>query len=143
MTGAFSWSILVGDSGVHVIRTIATDGSLADTTEATITVSGTSTGIGIGDVPAEFGLGQNYPNPFNPSTRIQYSIPMNGPVVVAVFDHLGREVRRLVDSERSAGVHETTWNADGMSSGQYYVRLTAIGTDGMPLMATRKLVFMK
>jgi hypothetical protein len=55
--------------------------------------------------PSTFALKQNYPNPFNPSTTIEFSIPYQGNVRLAVFDHLGREVAVLADGEYQAGSH--------------------------------------
>ena len=70
-------------------------------------------------------LGQNYPNPFNPSTTIRYELPKSSTVRLSVYDLLGREVSVLVDESRNAGVHETTYDAVGLSSGVYFVRMQA------------------
>ena len=40
-------------------------------------------------VPTSYALEQNYPNPFNPSTVIRYSIPIDGPVALKVYDITG------------------------------------------------------
>ena len=83
--------------------------------------------VGIEDqasgLPAEIALGQNYPNPFNPSTMIRYQLPVNSHVELKVFDLLGREVATLVDGRVSAGYHEVSFNAPGLSSGLYIYRL--------------------
>ena len=75
--------------------------------------------------PSEFLLGQNYPNPFNARTTIEYDIPIASPVVIGVFDILGRKVETLVNGFRSPGSYNTVWNADDMSSGLYFYRLRA------------------
>jgi hypothetical protein len=80
--------------------------------------------------PAAFVLEQNYPNPFNPTTAIRFQMPEAGPVHLAVYDVLGREVVRLVDGVQEAGVHEVTWtgrNSAGamVPSGIYVYRLEA------------------
>lgn len=74
-------------------------------------------------------LEQNYPNPFNPSTVIGYRITgahMGTPVQVrlSVYDMLGREVAVLVNEMKSAGYHETMFDASSLSSGMYIYRLT-------------------
>lgn len=88
--------------------------------------------------PITVKLGQNYPNPFNPTTTIQYSIPQNQHVTMDVYDMLGRRVSRLVDGTVSAGHHEVTFDASGLSSGMYIYRLQTPGN-----VLTRKLTVIK
>lgn len=73
--------------------------------------------------PKEFSLKQNYPNPFNPSTKIEYQLPVNGKVVLKVFDILGREVTTLVNEIQQAGFKEVEFNAKNLSSGIYIYRI--------------------
>jgi hypothetical protein len=144
VTGAFSWSIQPSDSGLHVIRVIATDGTLADTTFAEITVPGVTSGeTDNGEVPFEFALRQNYPNPFNPSTAIRFSLPAESHVTVAVCDQLGREVSILANATFGAGVHEIRWDAAGMASGLYLCRIEAVGADGKLFVKTNKMVLLR
>ncbi len=75
-------------------------------------------------VPSEFAM-TAYPNPFNPDLTISYSLPENGIVQIAVFDVLGRKVTELANHSYQAGTHSVTWNATGVSSGIYYVRLSS------------------
>ncbi len=75
--------------------------------------------------PMRFTLGQNYPNPFNPSTQISYSLPVDGNVVLKVYDVLGVERAVLVNGRRSAGNHEVVFNAGELSSGVYFYRIQA------------------
>jgi hypothetical protein len=87
----------------------------------------------------EFILDQNYPNPFNPSTKIKYTIP-NVPlslssrsesrdegsrVLLKVYDVLGKEVATLVNEEKTAGSYEVDFDANGLSSGVYFYKLTS------------------
>jgi hypothetical protein len=76
-------------------------------------------------VPESYTLGQNHPNPFNPITTINFSLPEDGWVKLAVYDLLGREVAVLMNSYRPAGTHETTFDASALASGIYVYRLTA------------------
>jgi len=64
-----------------------------------------------------------YPNPFNPSTTIRFSIEEQGYVQLMVYDVLGREVRRLVDSVQDSGSHEVTFSSGDLPSGTYLYRL--------------------
>ena len=70
-------------------------------------------------------LAAAYPNPFNPSTVIGYRLSVDGHTRLAVYDLLGREVAVLVDAPLSAGSHAATFDATGLASGVYMVRLNA------------------
>lgn len=68
-------------------------------------------------------LADNYPNPFNPSTSVQFSLSSGGPVSLAIFDLLGREVALLVNERLEPGTYTQQWDASGMPSGIYFFRL--------------------
>ncbi|UCD38549.1 MAG: T9SS type A sorting domain-containing protein, partial [Fidelibacterota bacterium] len=81
---------------------------------------------------ADYALHQNYPNPFNASTTIHYGLPEPGPVSLAVYDLLGRQVTRLLDTTLGAGHYEMIWEGTSLAgkalpSGIYLVRLVAPG----------------
>ena len=76
-------------------------------------------------IPDDYQLSQNYPNPFNPTTKIKFSVPQSSHVRLTVYDILGKEVARLVDSEMNTGSHEIQWNATNMASGVYFYRMEA------------------
>ena len=81
-------------------------------------------------VPMEFALQQNYPNPFNPSTQIQYALPTDANVTIAIYDLVGRQIRTLVNEQVTAGFHSTLWNAtndmgSSVSAGVYIYTITA------------------
>ena len=65
------------------------------------------------------------PNPFGEGTRLQAALPEPGPVLVAVYDVLGREVAVLHDGPLPAGEHAFMLRADALAPGRYYVRLTS------------------
>lgn len=88
--------------------------------------------------PQNFRLHQNYPNPFNPSTRIRFELPEAGFVSLSVYDALGREVRRLSEGLREAGFHDATFDATGLPTGVYIVRL-----DAGSITRTRQIVLMR
>ena len=83
-------------------------------------------------------LKQNFPNPFNPITTIDYALPSRSEVSLIIFDLRGREVVRLVDEEKPAGLHSARWDASNASSGIYFYRLTA-----GDFVQTRKMVLLK
>lgn len=76
------------------------------------------------EIPGNFRLYQNYPNPFNPETKIKFQLPVSGFVALKVFDALGKEVKTLIARELNAGVYETLFNAENLSSGIYYYKLS-------------------
>lgn len=76
-------------------------------------------------IPDNFSLNQNYPNPFNPNTTIEFSIPINSIVTLAVYDALGREVRSLLKSELKAGKFRINFNSSDLPSGTYFYKLIA------------------
>ncbi|MCZ6818679.1 MAG: PKD domain-containing protein [Calditrichaeota bacterium] len=88
-------------------------------------------------LPDRHTLFQNYPNPFNPVTNLRFYLASKsnsdsntGPVVLKIYDVLGREIVTLVDTELAPGNHVIQWdgrNASGRSvaSGMYLYRLQA------------------
>jgi hypothetical protein len=79
-------------------------------------------------LPKEFSLSQNFPNPFNPLTVINFTIPssiMNELVSLKVYDVLGNEIATLVNELKDAGYHQVQFDAQNISSGVYFYRLTA------------------
>ncbi len=73
----------------------------------------------------EFRLEQNFPNPFNPSTVITYSVHSRTHMTLKVYSMLGSEVATLVDGNADAGNYTATFNAAGLASGTYMIRMTA------------------
>ena len=68
-------------------------------------------GLAADAIPVEFALKQNYPNPFNPTTQIEYQLPVDEVVSIAIYDVMGRKVRSLVNGIESAGYKSVTWDA--------------------------------
>ncbi len=78
--------------------------------------------------PQQFQLYQNYPNPFNPTTSIQFELPIESNLRLAIYNSLGQQVAVLVDGPVAAGHHTIQWNGNDASgqpvaSGFYLVRL--------------------
>lgn len=87
----------------------------------------TNTGIYEVDskLPSEFALSGNYPNPFNPVTTIEFQLPREANVEVAIYDITGKRVETLVNEKMNGGVYHVTWNASSMPSGVYFARMVA------------------
>ena len=93
------------------------------------------------NIPTKYELYQNYPNPFNPITKISFDLPKAGNVKLIVYDILGREITRLLNSEfKTAGKYIIEFNAVnlGLASGVYFYR---IETDKFT--AVKKMVLIK
>ena len=90
----------------------------------------------------------NYPNPFNPETWIPFELHSDAHVRIAIYDVLGREVRRFDLGYLSAGYYKTRGRAvywDGrndmneqVASGTYFYRLEAGN-----FVRTRQMVVLK
>ncbi len=81
------------------------------------------------DPPARTGglTAWSAPNPFTSATVVRFDLPRAGAVRLAVYDVTGREVARLLDGERPAGMQSVEWRAGGVPSGIYYVRIESGG----------------
>ncbi|MBI1805420.1 MAG: PQQ-dependent sugar dehydrogenase [Ignavibacteria bacterium] len=84
-----------------------------------------STGVANGNSPSTFFLRQNYPNPFNNSTVIEYEIPQESYVRIAVYDGIGKLITTLVDQHQPAGVYRIQFDAKSLSSGVYFYTIKA------------------
>ena len=81
---------------------------------------------------------QSAPNPARATTTVQYALVEGGPVRLAVFDTLGRQVKVLVSEGQAAGPHEVLFDTSGLPGGLYYYRLqTARHTQTHPLVVVR------
>ncbi len=76
-------------------------------------------------IPNKFELCQNYPNPFNPTTKIIFKVKDSRLVTLKIYDAIGREVSTLINEKLSAGEYETSFDAEGLTSGVYFYKLEA------------------
>jgi len=102
------------------------------------------------DEGSDFYLEQNYPNPFNPSTKIEFSIPLNplssplskrgetgGLVSLKVYNVIGEEIADLLNEQKTPGKYEVLFNAADLANGIYFYKLQAnefIETKAMTLL---------
>jgi hypothetical protein len=56
---------------------------------------------------------------------VAFRLPEAGPVRLAVYDALGREVAVVAEGWRAAGAHEAALDAAALPAGVYLARLTA------------------
>jgi len=83
-------------------------------------------------------LGEPYPNPFNPSTSINWELPMVSKYTLEIYDLAGHLVQTLESGSAPAGKYHTIWQAQGVASGIYFVRLSTPS-----FTQTRKVMFLK
>ena len=83
-------------------------------------------------------LNVNYPNPFNSYTTIEYHIPKEEFVTIKVYKISGELVKTLVNTIQTAGSYSIQFNANDLSSGIYFYRMTA-----GDFSATKKYVLVK
>lgn len=89
-------------------------------------------------------LEQNYPNPFTTTTEIQFYIPMNGHVLIRVFNTLGQEVGRPIDDDKSMGRYAVKFDGSALPSGQYaYTLYFTSDVDRSTGKQTRKMYLLR
>jgi len=97
-----------------------------------------------GFTPTTFDMSQNFPNPFNPTTTIQYSVPEPSRVYLRVVDMLGRTVATAVDGIVETGVHQYSFDASNLTSGQYMAIVNMTGNaSGLSFSKTIKMTLNK
>ena len=67
------------------------------------------------------------PNPSASIFHVRVDLPQAMDVRLEVFDTAGRRVGLLADDLLPAGEREFSWDASGLSSGCYLVRLSGAG----------------
>ncbi|MFH1249939.1 MAG: T9SS type A sorting domain-containing protein [bacterium] len=87
---------------------------------------------------AEYRLLDVYPNPFNLSTVVPFEVSIPENIKITVYDLSGHVIAVLTDRYYDSGKYSLQWNAGEISSGVYFVRMTA-GNYSI----TRKILLMK
>jgi hypothetical protein len=86
-------------------------------------VSKTEAGTGAGFAH----LSPLQPNPFSGSTAIRFELCEPAALRLTVYDPRGRKVTQLLSARRSSGQHRVDWDARGLPSGVYLIRLETEG----------------
>lgn len=90
--------------------------------------------------PYTFTLHPNYPNPFNAQTVIPFTLDFSGRVSINIYNINGQSVGVQYIEPLQTGMHEFVWNAEGMASGVYLVRLRV---DGKPSPSSIPMILLK
>lgn len=115
------WFILLGDTNIHV----------------------TSVKTNVSSLPSNFQLLQNYPNPFNSSTVISYRLMSRANVTLSIYNILGQKLQDLISNNQDIGEHKIVFDASNFSSGVYYYKLTAVGSNNTIQTETKQMTLIK
>lgn len=85
------------------------------------------------EVPLRYDVKQNHPNPFNSSTAIDYDMPWEATVFIAVYNVLGQRVRTLAYESKHAGSHTISWDGrddsgTSVASGVYLYLVSTVNS---------------
>jgi len=80
----------------------------------------------------------NYPNPFNSATTIEFALPEDGEVKIAIYDILGRRISEPLSDFIPAGNHKINIDMSDFPSGLYFYVLSA---DNITI--SKKMIFLK
>ena len=90
------------------------------------------------EMPHSFGLEQNFPNPFNSQTRITFRVNVSDRYLIEIYDSKGNRIQQLLDQFLNAGNYSLNYDAETLSSGVYFYRLS-----GANMLVTRKMILLR
>ena len=73
----------------------------------------------------KYSVGQASPSIIKSTTDIEFSIGLDAPTRIEVFNHNGDKVGVLVDQHLDPGTYTVTWDARSLPSGKYFYRITS------------------
>ena len=95
-------------------------------------------------IPEVFVLYQNYPNPFNSNTRISFDLLQDAILSLYVTDATGRIKTSFSDKEfYNSGKYNFDWNAENFSTGVYFFTINAEVEGYLPILFSRKMIYLK
>ena len=97
--------------------------------------SGSTDWTGIGENNSKKLVVNIYPNPFSGSITIEYGLKQTGNVKILIYNHLGKEIEKVVKENSLPGEQHYVWNSSGFASGIYFVKVLA-----GQLIVTKKIV---
>ena len=95
-------------------------------------------------IPEIFALYQNYPNPFNAQTTISFDLLQPALVSLYINDAAGRIIHLFFEkSQMDKGLYSYSWNGESYSSGVYFMTIQAQVDDYLPVVYSRKMIYLK
>jgi len=76
-------------------------------------------------IPTATGISKVYPNPFNPSLTVRYELKEALPVSFRIYNTRGQIVQSYDLGIKEAASHDLIWDASGLPTGIYLIRLQA------------------
>ncbi len=141
--------LLSGTIGQVVIGTVSTTGGSRLSQGFWLPLSDTT--VSVNENPADYSLAtdvRNYPNPFSAATTIRFDNPVEGTVIVRVFDLTGNLVRTLTAELSLAGGQEILFDGQTdsgapLGSGTYLYEVRGTGLDGRPLLRVQRMTIVR
>jgi hypothetical protein len=75
------------------------------------------------------------PNPVLTEATIRFNLPLDGKIILEIYDQMGRSRGIIENDYKAAGVYAIQWNRGNLASGIYYCRLS-----GNRISVTKQLV---
>ena len=95
-------------------------------------------------IPEIFALYQNYPNPFNAQTTISFDLLQAAVVSLYINDAAGRIIHLFfAESKMDKGLYNYSWDGESYSSGVYFMTIQAQVDDYLPIIYSRKIIYLK
>jgi photosystem II stability/assembly factor-like uncharacterized protein len=91
-----------------------------------------------GELANSFILDQNFPNPFNIQTKIHFEILERNKYILEVYSTQGKRIQEIFNRIFEPGKYNFIYNAETLSSGVYFYKLT-----GGNLTKTRRMILIK
>jgi hypothetical protein len=89
-------------------------------------------------VPTELEVSRNYPNPFNPKTSIQFQVPVQDLIEIAIYNLTGEKIETIFRKTVSPGEYLVSWDATNLPSGIYFILVKSGNT-----INTQKAILLK
>ena len=70
-----------------------------------------------------FSLGQNFPNPSTGIVTLNYSVPIESEITIALSGITGGRIKSILNSRVSEGPHTITFDISSLTSGSYIISL--------------------
>jgi len=129
-------SVAIPDSaapGINRMCLVVKDARGAQLRQCCFNVTVQPAPVSVPMLASAFDLQASVPNPATSQTRIDFSLPYDGPVRLRIYGLRGDLIRTLADGERPAGPNSVTWDGrddrgSKAGAGAYFCRLEGFGS---------------
>jgi hypothetical protein len=92
-----------------------------------VILTNTTMAARVEQAPASTAMLTSYPNPFTSTANITFRLEKDAHVQLTVHDLAGRQVRVLVNTQTTAGIHRASFNANQLAPGVYWLKMVYNG----------------